>query len=151
MSRSLRQSKILSIISSKDIETQDELVAELRRAGFDVTQATISRDIKEVGLIKTLTVDNRYKYVTKQTIDTKLSGKLKTVIREAVISVVTAENLVVVKTISDSATAVASALEQLPLSEAVGILADRNTVLIVCANSHFATSVVEKINQAIEF
>lgn len=145
MSRTSRQSQILSIITDKDIETQDELVTELRKAGLEVTQATISRDIKELGLIKTLTSDNRYKYVTKQTIDTKLSGKLLNVVREAVISVVTAENMVVVKTISDSAPAVSGAIEQLSLSEAVGILADRHTVLIVCANARDASTVKQKI------
>ena len=145
MSRTSRQSEILSIITNKDIETQDELVYELRQAGFDVTQATISRDIKELGLIKTLTSDNRYKYVTKQTIDTKLSGKLLNVVREAVISVVTAENMVVVRTISDSAPAVSGAIEQLSLSEAVGILADRHTVLIVCASAKDAASAKQKI------
>lgn len=147
MSRSARQSKILSIIASRDIETQDELVNELRLAGFDITQATISRDIKELGLIKTLTSDNRYKYVTKHTIDVKVPDKLMNVVREAVISVLTAENLVVVKTISDSAQAVAGALEQLSIQEAVGILADRSSVLIVCANSHDAETVKNKINE----
>ena len=147
MSRSSRQSEILSIISSKNIETQDELVAELRLAGFDITQATISRDIKELGLIKTLTADNKYKYVTKQTLDAKLSGKLMTVVRETVISVVTAENLVVIKTISDSASAVSSALEQLTLPEAVGVFSDRNAVLVVCSNARDAETVKQKINE----
>lgn len=147
MSRSTRQSKILSIIASRDIETQDELVAELRSAGFDITQATISRDIKELGLIKTLTSDNKYRYVTKQTIDVKVPDKLMNVVREAVISVVTAENLVVVKTISDSAQAVSGALEQLSIQEAVGILADRSSVLVVCSNSHDAEVVKGKIDR----
>lgn len=147
MSRASRQSTILSIIASNDIETQDELVSELRRAGFDITQATISRDIKELGLIKTLTSDNKYKYVTKQAIDVKLSAKLMNVVREAVISVVTAENLVVVKTISDSASAVSGAIEQLSLSEVIGILADKSTILIVCSNSANAERVKQKINE----
>ena len=147
MSRASRQSTILSIISSKDIETQDELVYELRHAGFDITQATISRDIKELGLIKTLTSDNKYKYVTKQAIDVKLSAKLMNVVREAVLSVVTAENLVVVKTLSDSASAVSGALEQLAMSEVIGILADKSTILIVCSNSANAERVKQKIQQ----
>lgn len=147
MSRSIRQSKILSIISQYDIETQDDLVMKLKQDGFPVTQATISRDIKELGLIKTLTSDNRYKYSTKQTMDVKLSGKLLNVVREAVISVVTAENLVVVKTLNDSASAVAGALEQLAMSEAVGILADRSTILIICSGVRDAERVRNKINQ----
>ena len=103
MSRASRQSKILSIISSRDIETQDELVSELNYAGYNVTQATISRDIKELGLVKTLTANQKYKYVTKQKIDSSLSGKLLNIVRETVISVITANNLVVIKTLADSA------------------------------------------------
>lgn len=148
MSRSSRQSKILSIIASRDIETQDELVSELRLAGFEITQATISRDIKELGLIKTLTADNKYKYVTKQTIDSKVPVKLMNVVREAVISVVSAENLVVIKTIGGSAQAVSDAIEQLSIQEAVGILADRNCVLVVCASTLDAETVKSKINEA---
>ncbi len=145
--RKSRQSAILGIIAAKDIETQDELVSELRRAGHDITQATISRDIKELGLIKTLTSDNKYKYVTKQAMDVKLSGKLKNVVRETVISVVAAENLIVVKTIEDSGAVVASAVEQLGLVEALGIISDKNTVLIVCASSRDALFVQQKINE----
>ena len=147
MSRSARQSKILSIIASRDIETQDELVNELRHAGFDITQATISRDIKELGLIKTLTSDNKYKYVTKNTIDTNVPAKLMNVVREAVISVVAAENLVVVKTVNGSAQSVAEAVEQLSLQEVVGILADRNCVLVVCLTAYDATIVSAKLDE----
>ena len=147
MSRSSRQSKILSIISSRDIETQDELVEKLREAGFEVTQATISRDIKELGLIKTLTPDNKYKYVTKHTIDTKVPSKLMNVVREAVISVTAAENLVVVKTVNGGAHAVSEAIEQLSLQEVVGILADRNCVLVVCLTTHEAMSVRSKLEE----
>ena len=146
-SRKSRQSAILSIIAAKEIETQDELVSELRQDGFDVTQATISRDIKELGLIKTLTSNNRYKYATKQTMDVKLSSKLKNVVRETVISVVVAENLVVVKTIGDSASVVSGAIEQLGLNEALGVLADKSTILIVCASPHDAIFVQQKINE----
>lgn len=147
MSRAIRQSRILSIISQYDVETQDDLVKKLKDDGFVVTQATISRDIKELGLIKTQTSDNRYKYSTKQTMDVKLSGKLLNVVREAVISVVTAENMVVVKTLNDSAAAVAGAFEQLAFSEAVGILADRSTILIICANSRDSEKIHHKIDQ----
>ncbi len=146
MSRKSRQSAILSIIASKNIETQDELVAELRREGFEITQATISRDIKELGLIKTLTADNKYKYVTKQAMDAKLSGKLLSVVQEAIISVVTAENLVVVRTIENSASVVAGALEQMAMSETLGVVADKSTVLVVCASARDAVSVQRKIN-----
>lgn len=145
MSRSARQSKILDIISQYGIETQDDLAEALRSEGFDVTQATVSRDIKELGLLKTQDANGRYKYVTQQRVEVKLSGKLMTVLREAVISVVTAENLVVVKTIADSATAVSGAIEQLALDKVLGVLADRSTVLIVAPTPTDAT----KISQCI--
>ena len=147
MSRSARQTKIINIISTMEIETQEELVAQLADAGFDVTQATISRDIKELGLIKTLTPNNKYKYVTKQTMEVKISNKLLNVVKETVLSIVTAENLIVVKTISDSATAVASAIEQLAIPQIVGVIADRSTILIVCASTSDAQLVKEKISQ----
>lgn len=145
MSRSARQSKILSIISANDIETQEELVAELRQAGFVVTQATISRDIKELGLIKTQSASGAYRYVTRQAVDTSVSGKLLNVLREAVISVVTAENLVVVRTIGDSASSVSGTLENYSIAEVVGILAYRSTVLLVCGSSRDAEKVADKI------
>ncbi len=147
MSRASRQSKILSIISSRDIETQDELVSELNYAGYNVTQATISRDIKELGLVKTLTANQKYKYVTKQKIDSSLSGKLLNIVRETVISVITANNLVVIKTLADSASAVSGALEQLGLSEVVGMVADRSTVLAVCSTSRNAEIFTQEINR----
>lgn len=146
MTRSSRQSKILNIISSRDIETQDELVQELNYAGYNVTQATISRDIKELGLIKTLAGNGKYKYVTKQKVDNNLSGKLLNIVRETVISVVTANNLVVVKTMANAASAVSGAIEQLNLTEIIGVVADRSTILIVCTNSRDADVLTQEIN-----
>ena len=147
MSRSARQSKILDIISQNSIETQDELVSALRESGFDVTQATISRDIKELGLLKTQDANGRYKYVTQQRMETKLSGKMLTVLREAVISVVTAENLIVIKTIADSAQAISGAIEQLALDKVLGVLADKSTVLIVTHSVTDAERVAQKIRE----
>lgn len=150
MSRATRQSKILSIISTRDIETQDELVASLQKSGYTVTQATISRDIKELGLIKTLTSSGRYKYVTKQKVDSNLSGKLLNIVRETVISVVTANNLCVVKTLTDNASAVSGAIEQLGLDEVVGIVADRSTILVVCNSAKDANSLSQEINRLLD-
>lgn len=150
MSRATRQSKILSIISTRDIETQDELVSSLQKSGYNVTQATISRDIKELGLIKTLTVNGKYKYVTKQKVDNNLSGKLLNIVRETVISVVTANNLCVVKTITDNASAVSSAIEQLGLDEVVGMVADRSTILIACNSANDAVRLSQEINRLLD-
>lgn len=150
MSRATRQSKILSIIAAYDIETQEELVANLQKSGYNVTQATISRDIKELGLIKTLTANGKYKYVTKQKVDNNLSGKLLNIVRETVISVVTANNLCVVKTLTDNASAVSGAIEQLGLDEIVGMVADRSTVLIVCNSAKDADRLSQEINRLLD-
>ncbi len=149
MSRSARQSKILDLISNRNIETQDELADALRNSGFDVTQATVSRDIKELGLLKMPDNNGNYRYVVQQQAEPKLSNKLMTVIREAIISVKTAENLVVVRTIDNSAQAVSGAIEQLSLNNVLGIVADKNTVLIVSNTAHNAENVARHINQLI--
>lgn len=150
MNRASRQSKILNIIASRDVETQDELVNLLRKNGCDVTQATVSRDIKELGLIKTLAPGGKYKYVTMHNVDSNLSGKLLNIVREAVISVVTANNLCVVKTMTDNASAVAGAIEQLGLDEVVGIVADRSTILVVCNSVKDASSLSQEINRLLD-
>ena len=147
MARQTRQAAILNIIATQDIETQDELVAELSRQGLDVTQATISRDIKELGLIKTLTAGGKYKYATKQSMDPVLSGKLLSVVREAVLSVAVAENIVVVKTLGESASVVSGAVEQLALREVLGVVGDKSTVLVVCSDSHDASIVRRKLSE----
>jgi len=149
MSRASRQSKILSIIGAQDIETQDELVTSLQRSGYNVTQATISRDIKELGLIKTLTSNGKYKYVTKQKVDSNLSGKQLNIVRETVISVITANNLCVIKTLTDNASAVSGVLDQLGLDEVVGMVADRSTILVVCNSAKDAISFSQEINRLI--
>lgn len=149
MSRSTRQSKILSLIAIHDIDTQEDLVHLLANEGFVVTQATVSRDIKELGLVKTLGANGSYRYTTKQTIDFSISTKLLNVVREATLSVVVANNLVVVKTIANSASAVSVAFEQILGNEIVGIVADRNTILIVCMTEVQANAVANQVKQLI--
>ena len=149
MSRSTRQSKILSLIAIHDIDTQEDLVHLLANEGFVVTQATVSRDIKELGLVKTLGANGSYRYTTKQTIDFSISTKLLNVVKEATLSVVVANNLVVVKTIANSASAVSVAFEQILGNEIVGIVADRNTILIVCMTEVQANAVANQVKQLI--
>ena len=146
MSRSARQSKILDIIFQRNVETQDELVEALRNDGFEVTQATVSRDIKELGLVKTQDANGRYRYSAKNMLEGVLSAKQMTVLREAVVSIVTAENRVVVKTIADSASVVSGAIQQLSLSNVLGVLADKNTVLIVSPTRGDANRIADRIH-----
>ncbi|MCM1043769.1 MAG: hypothetical protein NC350_06185 [Corallococcus sp.] len=147
MLRSARQSKILSIISQYDIETQEELVNELKRNGFAVTQATISRDIKELNLVKTLGKDNRYKYTAISVVDRKLSAKYLNVFRETVVSVTVANNMVVVKTIANSAAAVGSVIEQLKIPEILGVVAYGDTLLAVASDYRSAVAIAEELNK----
>lgn len=150
MVRSTRQSKILSLISSREIETQDELVSALLQEGYKVTQATISRDIKELGLVKTMSEKGKYRYSTAKAMDFKISLKLINVFREVVISLVAAGNLLVGKTLAGSATAAAMVVDHLNLPEVLGVVAGDDTFLLVAKDSAAANSLcdkLEKINQ----
>ena len=111
MARSSRQSKILEIISAKEIETQDELVAELRKLNYDITQATISRDIKELGLIKILSDSKKYKYAYVDSSEQQVSNKYLGIFKESIISVKAVKNLVVIKTLKGVSSAVSNCIE----------------------------------------
>ncbi len=150
MSRSTRQSKILDIIKSKDIETQEELVAELIASGISVTQATVSRDIKELGLIKTMTDSGKYKYSTMKTADNKIPGKLISLFKEAVLSVVTVNNLIVVRTLPGSAGAVANVIDQLNSPLMIGTLAGADLLIVICGKEENALELEGKLSDLIK-
>ena len=145
MSRAKRQSKILEIINSSAIETQDELVKELSNNGFKVTQATISRDIKELGLIKAATDGGNSRYVTVTSVDYIISTQLITVFKEAVVSFTTANNLVVVKTLSGCSTNVGMVVEQLNIPELVGCVSGYDTILMVTQTPEDAITLKTKL------
>jgi transcriptional regulator of arginine metabolism len=149
MGRTTRQTKILEIISKKDIETQEELVAELKKANFDVTQATVSRDIKELGLIKVLDESRKYKYALEKTGNSNVSVKLTNLFRESVISIDRANNLIVVKTLSGSANAAAVMVDKSGYEGVLGCIAGDDTFLIVCKNEEVVDKVLEKLHDII--
>jgi len=150
MSRSTRQSKILDIISAKEIETQDELVRELTAGGFKVTQATVSRDIKELGLVKTPADAYKYKYTSVRSQDIKISNKFLNVYREAVLTMMVATNMVVVKTLSGSANAVAMVVDQLHFPEKLGTIAGDDTLIVIAKNNADAEVLHDKLLKIIE-
>lgn len=126
-----RHTKILEIINENVIETQDDLIEKLRESGFAVTQATISRDIKQLGLVKTATKSGGYKYTASKT---EVSGneiKFKNIMKETVLSAQNAENIVVVKTYSGMANAAAAAMDALAADEIVGSIAGDDTIFVV--------------------
>lgn len=139
MARSARQSKILELISVKEIETQDELARELKNANFDITQATISRDIKELGLTKILTNSGRYKYAIVGSDEQQISNKFVSIFREAVISVKSVLNIVVIKTLKGLGSSVCSFVDKLNLNELVGAVNGDDTVMLIFPSASFAS------------
>ena len=115
--KSKRHSKIIEIINSKAIETQEELAEELKSAGFEVTQATVSRDIKTLRLIKIQGSDGKYRYSIINQNKNDMLEKLSSILINTVISVENIDKIVVVKTISGSASAAAEAIDRLELGE----------------------------------
>jgi transcriptional regulator of arginine metabolism len=150
MARTFRQSKILDLISRKEIETQEELVEELRAAKVEVTQATVSRDIKELGLIKVMSdATRKYHYSLERTGDAALSAKMTNMFRESVISIANAANLVVVKTLSGSANAAGSVIDKLGIESVLGCIAGDDTVLIILSSEEKAADVISILNDLI--
>lgn len=127
-----RQTKILEIISTRDIETQEQLLKELQNAGFHSTQATISRDIKELRVLKELTALGTYRYTTAaRETSGAFSSRLNTIFRECVISYDYAQNIVVIKTMPSLAPAAGRAIDAMNMSVVVGTLAGDDTLLII--------------------
>ena len=127
-----RHAKILELIKEYDIDTQDELLIHLRESGFDVTQATVSRDIKELRLVKTLSRTGNYKYSTGGDSGNDMSSKFYSLFSDSVLSVEAAQNMIVVKTLNGMAQAVCAAMDAAYPQHFVGTLAGEDTIFIVC-------------------
>ena len=146
MARSNRQSKILEIISAQEIENQNDLVTALRALDYDVTQATISRDIKELGLIKILTDNKRYKYALVDSADQQISDKFAGIFKESIISIKPAKNLVVVKTLRGVASAISAFIDKMNLEYSLGCVYGEDTVMIICPENDEALLTYEKLS-----
>lgn len=130
--KSERQQAILNIIAQREIETQEQLLEALKAAGIDATQATISRDIKQLRLVKELSSTGGYKYTAVQhRTDPGVEGRLRTIFRESVTSFDLAQNIVVLKTLPGLANAAAAALDSMDLPELVGTLAGDDTAILI--------------------
>jgi len=142
-----RQAKIIELINRYEIETQEELASYLREEGFDVTQATISRDIREMKLTKVAAGNGRQRYAVLQSGDSGLSEKFLRVLRDGFLSVDAAENILVIKTVSGMAMAVAAAVDAMDWPEVAGCIAGDDTIF--CALHHRAESsaVMEKLRR----
>lgn len=142
-----RHFKIREIIKEKPIETQEELAAELRKAGFDVTQATVSRDIKELKLIKVLKDNGRYCYAeAPENMSVSLDRLLK-IFKESITNFASAGNLIVIKTSSGTAPAVGEAIDSLNWPEILGTIAGDNTILVIAKSKKAVDDILKKFEE----
>lgn len=145
-----RQAKIVEIISNANVETQEQLLQALTDQGFSSTQATISRDIKELRIVKELTSLGTYRYsIPEKDAPPALSDRLNNIFRECVISVDYAENLVVIHTLPGMANAAGSALDAMRSGAVLGTLAGDDTVVIVMREGHAAAAFSGEIKAVI--
>lgn len=148
--KSQRQAKIMEIISTRNVETQEQLLSALQEEGFRGTQATISRDIKELRIVKELTSLGTYRYTTSSNeVTGSFSSRLNTIFRESVVSFDYAQNIIVVRTLPGLASAAASALDAMNLSAVVGTLAGDDTVMIVMRDNNAAAAFSGEIKNLI--
>lgn len=145
-----RQTKIIELIQTYDIETQEELTAFLDREGYQVTQATVSRDIRELKLTKISMSNGRQKYAVLNDTSKDLSEKYNRVFKDGLVSMDVAQNILVIKTVSGMASAVCAAIDAMHLQELVGSLAGEDTILCVIRTNDDAMNLVKKFRKIVE-
>lgn len=144
-----RQTKILEIIENNAVETQEDLADRLKKEGFNVTQATISRDIRELKLTKIATENGRQRYASISKTDTEVSDRLIRVFRDAVVKVDFAQNMVVIKTLNGMGMAVAVAVDNMENCDILGSIAGDDTVFCVVRSHNQALDFIQKLTKII--
>ncbi|HIU79881.1 MAG TPA: arginine repressor [Candidatus Coproplasma excrementipullorum] len=147
MHRNARQATILDIISKKDIETQEELCAELNKLNFNVTQATISRDIKDLKLYKVAGTTKKYKYAYIEGEGDVVTNKMRNLFRECVQSINYANNIIVIKTMRGNGSTAGAFVDSLQFSEIIGSVAGDDTVLIVVDSNDNASILADRLKE----
>ncbi|MBS6195583.1 MAG: arginine repressor [Clostridiales bacterium] len=145
-----RHSQILRLINQYDIETQEELADKLNESGFQVTQATVSRDIRELKLTKIAKAGGRSKYAVFETQDQEMSRKYVNVLQASFQSMDLAQNILVIRTVSGMAMAAAAALDEMKFPEIVGCIAGDNTIMCVSRSADEALLLMEKIRKMLD-
>ena len=143
-----RHSKLIEIIQNNVIETQEQIADMLNEAGFKVTQATVSRDIRELRLTKRATPDGRHKYVFVQD-SAGMTDKYADVLRAGFISMDSAQNILVIRTVSGMAMAVAAAIDALEFEEVVGCIAGDDTIMAAIRTTPDVQKVMKALNEMI--
>jgi len=148
--KSQRQAKIMEIISNQNVETQEQLLALLQKEGFRGTQATISRDIKELRIVKELTSLGTYRYTAAANeVTGSFSARLNTIFRECVTGFDYAQNIIVIRTLPGLASAAGSAIDAMNMSMIVGCLAGDDTVMVVMRDNNAAAAFCGEIRNLI--
>lgn len=145
-----RQNKIIELINTYEVDTQENLAALLRENGFEVTQATISRDIKDLQLVKTLSSTGRYKYAVNQTKDLPVSDRFVKIFKETITSFASSGNLVVVKTLSGCASAAAEAIDNSGLPHIIGSIAGDNTIMLVADSEDSIPEIMQEFQDMLQ-
>ena len=139
-----RQEKMLELISKYEIDTQDELIERLRDHGFEVTQATVSRDVRELKISKMTTGKGTYRYVLPRQVDQTAGMKFNAALVDSIISVDHACNIAVLKTYPGLANAVAVGLDSMNLQQILGCVAGDDTIMVVCRDEECAESIADR-------
>ena len=148
--KKVRHRKIIELVEKLEIETQEELAGLLKEEGFEVTQATVSRDIRELKLSKVPSGSGRQKYVVLTRDDSHMEDKYIRVLRDGFTSMDMAQNILVVKTVSGMAMAVAMALDSMKFSEIVGCIAGDDTIMVAVRTTQETEQLMDKIHSLIE-
>ena len=148
--RTKRQTKMLELIKKHDIETQEELSDYLQKEGYQVTQATVSRDIRELKLTKVAMSNGRQKYAALTEANEDLSEKYTRVFRDAFVSMDMAQNILVIKTVSGMAMAVAAAIDAMHLHEIVGCIAGDDTIMCAVRSVDDTIAVMSRLRKLVE-
>lgn len=144
--KSARHNLILEIIETMDIETQEELAEELKRRGVRVTQATVSRDIKELRLLKVLSENGGYKYATVERAEKGMNDRFARILAESIVNIESVNNLVVINTLTASANAAGEAIDSMKWNEVLGTIAGDNTLLIIARSNEAVEPLVDRLN-----
>ena len=147
--RYARHQKILELINTHEIDTQERLAEKLRQAGFNVTQATVSRDIKELQLVKHAGPSGRSCYTQSRVADAPVSERFRKILRETILSIDSAENIIVIKTLSGCANAAAEAIDTTNFPDIVGTIAGDNTIFMAISSREAVPSLMEQFHEMI--
>lgn len=141
---------IIRLITTQNVETQEELARLLGTQGFSVTQATVSRDIKELRLIKVLTGDGRYKYATVEKAESDMQERFIRLFANCVVSITAAGNLIVIKTMAGSASVAGEAIDSLKWSEIAGTIAGDNTIFVAVREGKNVQELIKRFQKLIK-